>query len=112
MKTQYSTDFKFILFILFFIKSLLKSQQLALPNQIITTAGKHQITLKGFIERCRNYIFSTRIKDKIITRYYFLVNIIGEYLLLDNLTLSIMTPIRSFNNRSRLAKEFTRRKFF
>ncbi|MCX6170119.1 MAG: peptidylprolyl isomerase [Ignavibacteriales bacterium] len=81
MKTQYKAGFKFILFILFFINSSLKSQQLALPNQVITSVGSHQITVKDFVTRCSDYIFSTGIKDNIVLRKSIMNNMINEILL-------------------------------
>lgn len=112
MKTQCRTGFKFILFILFFVNSFLKSQQLALPNQVITTVGTHKITVKDFVTRCSDYLFSSGIKDNIITRRSILNNMIGEYLLLDNVTLSIITKIGFLNNQSHLPRVLKRKKVF
>ncbi len=112
MKTQYRTGFKFILIILFFINSFLKSRQLALPNQVITTVGTHQITVKDFVTRCSDYLFSSGIKDNVIARRSILNKVIGEYLLLYNVTLSIITKIGFLNNQSQLTRELKRRKVF
>ncbi|MFA5806606.1 MAG: hypothetical protein WC879_18395 [Melioribacteraceae bacterium] len=110
MITQYKTVLKFIFIILFFNNSFLKSQQLALPNQVITTVGTHKITVKDFVTQCSDYIFSTGIKENIITRRSILNNMIGEYLLLDNVTLSIITRIGFLNNQSHLPGVLKHRK--
>jgi parvulin-like peptidyl-prolyl isomerase len=81
MITQYKTVFKFIFFIAFFNNIFIQSQQLALPNQIISTVGTHQITAKDFVARCNDYIFSTGIKDNIVLRRSILNNMINEILL-------------------------------
>lgn len=90
MKTRYKTGFKFILFILFFINTPLKSQQLALPKQDSTIVSEHKITVNEFVARYSDYRFSSGIEDNIITRRSILNNMIGEYLLLDNVTLSMI----------------------
>jgi hypothetical protein len=100
MKTQCKTGFKFIIFILFFINSFLKSQQLALPKQDLAIVSKQKITVNEFVARYRDYLFTSGIKDNIITHRFILNNMIGEYLLLDNVTLSIITKFGFLNNQS------------
>lgn len=81
MITQYRTVFKFIFFISFLNISYIQSQQLALPNQIISTVGTHKISVNDFTSRCSDYIFSTGIKDNIALRRSILNNMINEILL-------------------------------
>lgn len=112
MKGLFRANLKFIFFILFFITSLIQSQQLALPIQIVATVGTHQISVNDFVTRYSDYLFSSGIKDNIITRRSILNNMIGEYLLLDNVTLSIITKIGFLNNQSHLSRVLKHRKVF
>ena len=112
MITQYRTVFKFIFFISFFINSFIQSQQLALPKQVLAIVSEHKITVNEFVDRYSDYLFSSGIKENIITRRSILNNMIGEYLLLDNVTLSIITKIGFLNNQSQLPRVLKHRKVF
>lgn len=112
MITQHKTGFKFIFFISFFINSFIQSQQLALPKQVLAIVSEHKITVNEFVDRYSDYLFSSGIKENIITRRSILNNMIGEYLLLDNVTLSIITKIGFLNNQSQLPRVLKHRKVF
>lgn len=53
MKGLFRANLKFIFFILFFITSLIQSQQLALPIQIFATVQTHQISDNDFVTQSR-----------------------------------------------------------
>lgn len=105
MVSQYKTVSIFILFIyLFFYSEPAHSQQLALPNSDILEIGIYKIFVKDFVDCYSDYFFSFSIKDNIIAHRSILNNMIGECLLLDNVTLSIITKIGFLNNQFYLAK--------
>ena len=82
MVSQYKTVSTVILFIyLFFYSQSLHSQQLALPNSIISEIGTHKLYVKDFVDRYSEYLFSSGTKDNIVTRRSILNNMISEYLL-------------------------------
>ncbi len=112
MKTQYKTVLKFIFIISFFNNSFIQSQQLALPKQDLVIVSEHKITVNEFVARYSDYLFSSGIKDNVITHRSILNNMIGEYLLLDNVTLSIITKIGFLNNQSHLPGVLKHRKVF
>ena len=107
MVSQYKTVSIFILFIfLFFYSASVQSQQLALPKKDLAIDSKYKITVNKLVARYSDYLFSSGIKDNVITRSSILYNMIDGYTLLDNVTLSII------NNQSHLARELKRRKVF
>jgi len=80
MVSQFNTGSIFVFFILFFSLHSIHSQQLALPNQDLAIVSEHKINVKDFIDRY------------------------SEYLLLDNVILSIITKIGFLNNQSHLPR--------
>ncbi|MCX6175464.1 MAG: peptidylprolyl isomerase [Ignavibacteriales bacterium] len=81
MASQYKTVSIFIFFILFFSFQSTHSQQLALPNSVISEIGTHKIYVKDFVNRYSEYLFSTGMKDNIVVRRSILNNMINEILL-------------------------------
>lgn len=81
MTIQFNTVFVFVFIASFFLNPSIKSQQLALPKDIIAVVGSYQITLSDFEERYGDYLISTSIKDNIITRRAILENMINELVL-------------------------------
>lgn len=80
MASQYKTV---SIFICLFIYSLpVQTQQLALPNSIVSEIDTHKILVKDFTDRYGEYLFSSGTKDNLITRRSILNNMINEYLLL------------------------------
>lgn len=112
MKTQCKTVFKFIFFTSFLFNIYVQSQQLALPKPDLPIVSEHKIKVDEFAARYSDYLFSSGIKNNIITRRSILKNIFGEYLLLDNVTLSITTRIGFLNNQSHLSRVQNAEKFF
>ncbi len=112
MKIQCKTVFKFIFFTSFLFNTYLQSQQLALPNQNLAIIAEHKIKVNEFEACYGDYLFSSGLKDNIITSGSFLNNMIGEYLLLDNVTFSIITKIRFLNNQSQLPRVLKHKKVF
>lgn len=112
MVPQFKTVSIFVFFILIFYSQSIHSQQLALPNQDLVIVSEHKITVNEFVVRYSEYLFSIGMKDNIITRRSILNNMIGEYLLLDNVTLSIITKTGFLNNQSHLPGLLKREKVF
>lgn len=112
MVSQFKTVSIFVFFILFFPIQLIYTQQLALPNQDLVIVSKHKITVNEFVVRYSEYLFSIGMKDNIITRRSILNNMIGEYLLLVNVTLSIKTKIGFVNSQFLFPGELIRSKVF
>jgi len=112
MVSQFKAVSIFIFFILFFPFQSIHSKQLALPKSVVSENGTHKIYVKDFIDRYSEYLFSFGIKDNIITRRSILNNMIGGYLLLDKVTLSIITKIGFLNNQSHLPRVLKHGKIF
>lgn len=105
MVSQYKTVSIFIYFIyLFFYSEAVQSQQLALPKQDFALVSEHKVMVNEFAARYSDYLFSSGIKDNIMSRRSILNNMISECLLLDNVTLSIITKFGFLNNQSYLRK--------
>ncbi|NJD22528.1 MAG: hypothetical protein FIA82_07635 [Melioribacter sp.] len=81
MVSQFKTVSIFVFFILIFYNQSTHSQQLALPNSVITEIGTHKIYVKDFTDRYSEYLFTSGTKDNIVTRRSILNNMINEYLL-------------------------------
>jgi parvulin-like peptidyl-prolyl isomerase len=81
MTIQYKTVFVFIFLTSLLFNSHLKSQQLALPKQILAEIGNHKINLNDFKIRYEEYLFSSGLKDNIVTRRAILNNAINEIIL-------------------------------
>lgn len=71
-----------VFLILFITSSSYQPQQLALTSKVIATIGKHQILVSDFKTRYEDYLFSTGIKDNLITRQAILENMISEIILM------------------------------
>jgi len=81
MVSQFKTVSIFVFFIFIFYSQSTHSQQLALPNSVITEIGTHKIYVKEFTDRYSEYLFTSGTKDNIVTRRSILNNMINEYLL-------------------------------
>lgn len=81
MIKQYKTVFTFIFFVLLLNYQESPSQQLALPKNVLAEVGSTKIYTSDFISRYSDYIFSSAIKDNIVTRRAILNNMINEILL-------------------------------
>ncbi len=112
MVSQFKTVSIFVFFILFFPIQSIYTQQLALPNQDLAIVSEHKVTVNEFVVRYSEYLFSIGMKDNIITRRSILNNMIGEYLLLDNVNLSIITKTGFLNNQCHLPRVLKSREVF
>ncbi|MEW6653559.1 MAG: hypothetical protein AB1394_08840, partial [Bacteroidota bacterium] len=83
MIKQYLTVITLISIITLLNSQVSPSQQLALPKDVIAEVGSNKIYTSDFITRFSDYIFSSGIKDNIVTRRAILNNIINETLLLN-----------------------------
>src|SRR3989339_489986 len=81
MVSQFKTVSIFVFFILIFYSQSTHSQQLALPNSVVSEIGTHKIYVKEFTDRYSEYLFTSGTKDNIVTRRSILNNMINEYLL-------------------------------
>lgn len=81
MVLQYKDVLKRVFLLLFLINPLLKSQQLALPKDVIASVGKHKISTNDFLTRYEEYLASSGVKDNILVRHSILNNMINELLL-------------------------------
>lgn len=81
MVLKYKDVIKRALVLLFLISPLLKSQQLALPKDVIASVGKHKISTNDFLTRYEEYLASSGVKDNILVRRSILNNMINELLL-------------------------------
>lgn len=81
MVLKYKDALKRVFVLLFLINPLLKSQQLALPKNIIASVGTHKISLNDFLTRYEEYLASSGVKDNILVRRSILNNMINELLL-------------------------------
>lgn len=112
MVSLYKTVSIFVFFILFFSFQSIHSLQLALPNSVIAAIGTHIIYVKNFSNCYCDNLFSSGIKDNIITCRSVLNKRIGVNLLLVNVTLSIKTKIGFVNNQFLFPEELIRRNVF
>jgi len=71
--------FQFTLLLTLFITANIFPQ--STPDQIVASVGTNQISIKDFISRCEEYLFSTGVKDNIVVRRAILNNMINEILL-------------------------------
>ncbi len=82
MALQYKTVFKLTFFITLLFSPFLKSQQLALPKNVVAVIDTHQISLEEFTSRYEDYLFTSGVKDNRLVRKSILDNMINEILLL------------------------------
>lgn len=81
MTIQYRTVLVIIFLTSLLFNSHLKSQQLALPKQTLAEIGDYKINLNDFKIRYEEYLFSSGLKDNIVTRKAILNNAINEIIL-------------------------------
>lgn len=81
MTIQYKTVLVIIFLTSLLFNSHLKSQQLALPKQTLAEIGNYKINLDDFKIRYEEYLFSSGLKDNIVTRRAILNNAINEIIL-------------------------------
>ena len=112
MVSQFKTVSIFVYLILFFPFQTIHSQQLALPNLIISEIRTHEIYVKDFTDPYSEHLFTQVEKNNVLTCRSILNNMIGESLLVDNVTLSIITKIEFINNKSHLTRELRHGKVF
>lgn len=109
---MYKSAFEYLFFSFFLINAFLYPHQKLDLNKVLATIGSYKISVKDFVKRSSNYLFPTGIKDNIIIHRSILNNMIGEYQLHDNVTLSIIAKIECLNNQSHLPRILKRRKVF
>lgn len=81
MTIQSKTVFKVTFSLLIFCSHIIKSQQLALPKDVIASVDSHNILLNDFLQRYEDYLISSGVKDNITVRRSILNNMINEILL-------------------------------
>lgn len=81
MTIQSKTVFKVTFSLLIFCSHIIKSQQLALPKDVIASVDSHNILLNDFLQRYDDYLISSGVKDNITVRRSILSNMINEILL-------------------------------
>lgn len=107
MVLQYKDVLKRALVQKIFSSPLFKSQQLALPQEVIATVKSLNIYAKDF-PRSSDYFFSSCIRAVTFTRYSILNETIDEYIPLGSVTLSIISQIEFSNNQFHFSRVLKR----
>jgi hypothetical protein len=108
----YKSAFEYLFFSFFLINAFLYPYHKLDPINVLTTIDSYKISIKDFIKRYNDYLFSTGIKDDIVISRSIFNNVIGKYPLLNYVTLSIITKTGFLNIQSHLPRILKVEKFF
>jgi hypothetical protein len=107
----YKSAFEYLFFSFPLINAILYLYHKLNPNDESATINSYKISVKDFAKRYSDYLFLIDVEDNIITHRSILYYMIDEYLLLDDVNLSIKTQIGFFNIQSHLPRILKAEKF-
>lgn len=107
MVLQYKTVLKLNFIIIFIFNPFLKSQQLALPKNVVAIVDTHKISLEEFTNRYEDYLFTSGVKDNRLVRKAILDNMINEILLLHYDNNDLIFQSKEYQNELEWARKQT-----
>ncbi|MEW6193657.1 MAG: peptidylprolyl isomerase [Bacteroidota bacterium] len=107
MVLQYKTVLKLNFIIIFIFNPFLKSQQLALPKNVVAIVDTHKISLEEFTNRYEDYLFTSGVKDNRLVRRAILDNMINEILLLHYDNNDLIFQSKEYQNELEWARKQT-----